>query len=108
VARLSGATAAIDVSDGLVAEVRHLGRASGVGVALETLPVADGATEEEAMGGGEEYELLVATPDPDRLVAAYRSAGLRDPVTVGRCTDRAEVFERDGQPLPPVGWRHRF
>lgn len=107
-ARLSGATAAIDVSDGLVAEVRHLGRASGVGVALETLPVADGATEEEAMGGGEEYELLVATPDPDRLVAAYRSAGLRDPVTVGRCTDRAEVFERDGQPLPPVGWRHRF
>ncbi len=108
VARLSGATAAIDVSDGLVAEVRLLGRASGVGVALESVPVAGGATEEEALGGGEEYELLVATPDPEGLVAAYRSAGLREPVTVGRCTDRAGVFERGGTPLPPVGWRHRF
>ena len=108
VARLSGATAAIDVSDGLVAEVRHLGRASGVGVALESLPVADGATEEEAMGGGEEYELLVATADPDRLVAAYRAAGLREPLTVGRCTGPGAGVPAGGRPLPPVGWRHRF
>jgi thiamine-monophosphate kinase len=108
VARQAGATAAIDISDGLVAEVRHLGWASGVGVALESPPVADGATEEEALGGGEEYELLVATPDPDRLVEAYRSAGLRGPMVVGRCTGRAGVFERAGRPLPPVGWRHRF
>ena len=74
VARLAGATSAIDISDGLVAEVGHLGRASGVGVVLESLPVAEGATEEEALGGGEEYELLVATPDPDRLVEAFRSS----------------------------------
>ena len=71
-ARLSGASAAIDISDGLVADLRHLGRASGVGVALDDLPVADGATEEEALGGGEDYELLVATADPDALVGRLR------------------------------------
>jgi thiamine-monophosphate kinase len=108
VARLAGATAAIDISDGLVAEVRHLGGASGVGVDLESLPVANGATEGEALGGGEEYELLVATPDPDLLVEAYQLAGLREPIAVGRCTGRAGVFDLAGRPLPPVGWRHRF
>jgi thiamine-monophosphate kinase len=108
VARLSGASAAIDISDGVVADVRHLGRSSGVGVALDTLPVADGATEAEALHGGEEYELLVATPDPDRLVAAYRSAGLRPPAAVGRCTGRPGEYLRGGEPLPSGGWRHRF
>jgi thiamine-monophosphate kinase len=107
-ARLSGATAAIDISDGLISEVRHLGGASGVGVALERVPVAEGATEEEALGGGEEYELLVATPDPDRLVREFRSAGLRAPVEVGECTTRAGEYERAGVPLPTAGWRHRF
>ena len=49
-ARLSGATSAIDVSDGLLADLGHLARASGVGVALDTVPVMDGATLDEALG----------------------------------------------------------
>ena len=107
-ARLSGASAAIDISDGLVSDLRHLGDASGVGIALDSLPVASGATEEEALGGGEEYELLVATPDPDTLVGAYRAAGLRPPLAVGWCTGSHGRYERSGAALPDGGWRHRF
>lgn len=108
VARLSGASAAIDISDGLVSEVRHLGEASGVGIDLEVVPAVEGAMDAEALGGGEEYELLVATPDPDRLVEAFRSAGLRTPIAIGQCTGRVDVYQRAGTALPVGGWRHRF
>lgn len=108
VARLGGATAAIDISDGLAADLRHLAGSSGVGAALDRLPVADGATGAEALGGGEDYELLIATPDPDRLVEAFGSAGLRPPVDIGACTGRPGVTTLAGDLLPEVGWRHRF
>ena len=78
-ARRSGASAAIDVSDGLAADLVHLAEASGVGVALDGVPVADGATRDEALGGGEDYELVVATAVPDDLEAAFRVAGLAGP-----------------------------
>ena len=60
----AGAHAAIDVSDGLVAEAGHLAAASGVRlrIALETLPRVDGVTMRDAAQSGEEYELLVAAP----------------------------------------------
>ncbi len=86
----------------------HLAEASGVGAALGSLPMADGATRAEALGGGEDYELLVATGAPDGLVAAFRAAGLRAPLPVGWCTDRPGEHTLDGDPLPPGGWRHRF
>ncbi len=108
VARLSGASAAIDISDGLISDLRHLGCASGVGIELDTLPVAAGATEEEGLGGGEEYELLVATPDPGSLVRAYRAAGLRPPAAIGRCTTDTGEYTWSGTPLPEGGWHHRF
>ena len=60
------------------------------------------------MGGGEEYELLLATPDPDRLVEAFRSAGLATPLTVGSCTGHPDQYTCAGLPLPRGGWRHRF
>ncbi len=107
-ARHAGAGAAIDISDGLVADSGHLGRASGVGIALDALPVVDGATRDEALHGGEEYELLIATGDPDRLVRNFRAAGLRPPLPIGICTDRAGQATLDGEPLPEGGWRHRF
>jgi len=108
VARLAGASAAVDVSDGLVADLRHLATASGVGVELDDVPAAPGASPDEALAGGEEYELVLATADPDGLRRAFAAAGLRPPVAVGRCTDRAGRLDLDGRPLPAGGWRHRF
>jgi thiamine-monophosphate kinase len=107
-ARRAGASAAIDVSDGLAADAVHLAEASGVGLDLVDVPVAPGATPAEAVAGGEEYELLVATPDPDGLLRAFAAAGLRRPLEVGRCTEEAGTWHLHGQPLRPLGWQHPF
>jgi thiamine-monophosphate kinase len=54
------ATACIDLSDGLSTDLRHLCAASRVRgmVDLAKVPVAEGATLEQALHGGEDYELL--------------------------------------------------
>jgi thiamine-monophosphate kinase len=106
--RRSGASAAIDLSDGLVADLSHLAGASGVGVDLDAVPVAEGASREEALSGGEDYELLVATDTPDELVAAFASAGLALPLPIGVCTAHVGHLTLEGVDLPPGGWRHRF
>jgi len=105
-ARRAGATAMMDVSDGLGIDLHRLAEASGVGVALEYVPVAEGATEDEALGGGEDFELVIVTPDPGRLVEAFVGAGLRPPIEIGCCTgERGERTLRGG-PLARSGFEH--
>lgn len=59
-----GASAAIDISDGLVGDLRHVAAASAVGISLDAarVPCVRGVDVEEALAGGEEYELVVTTP----------------------------------------------
>jgi thiamine-monophosphate kinase len=96
--RGAGATAMIDVSDGLAADLGHLADESGVGFALEQVPVAPGASLEQALTGGEDFELVFTTP------VARSPLGFR----IGVCT--ADVAERTlaGKPLPAGGWEHQF
>jgi thiamine-monophosphate kinase len=107
-ARRAGVTAMIDVSDGFLADLGHLADSSGVGFALDEVPVYEGATTDEALGGGEDYELVMATPDPDRLAAAFAAAGLRRPVPVGSCTAERDERTLAGRSVPAVGWQHTW
>jgi thiamine-monophosphate kinase len=54
------ATAAIDLSDGLSTDLAHLCEESGLAaeIEVESLPVDARATLEQALHGGEDYELL--------------------------------------------------
>jgi thiamine-monophosphate kinase len=108
-ARRCGAHALMDVSDGFALDLHRMADASGVGFRLDAVPVAAGATLDEALGGGEDYELLVAVAEADtaRVMDAFAEAGLREPLPVGHVVADAELRVLGGQELERLGWQHR-
>ncbi|MFG6668592.1 thiamine-phosphate kinase [Halomonas sp. HNIBRBA4712] len=109
------ASAALDISDGLLADLGHLRRASNVGAELDmaALPAADGLVDafgkREAqkmmLGGGDDYELLVtlSPKDLDSARQALEKTGLSLTV-IGRCSNTPGVH---GVPLEMAqGWQH--
>lgn len=108
-----GATAMLDISDGLCLDLARLCAASAVGVRvrLADLPVGPRATVDDALGGGEDHELLAAMPAAEVGAAAaamHETFGV--PITpIGDITPTGLVLlDAAGQerPLPAAGWDH--
>ena len=70
--RLVGkASACMDISDGLALDLHRLCVASGVSATLDSVPLLKGASVEQALHDGEDYELIYAAP-PRRRVPGHR------------------------------------
>jgi thiamine-monophosphate kinase len=61
-----GAIACVDISDGLAADAGHLAAANDAAleIAIDRIPVFAGVGVDDALAGGEEYELLLAARAP--------------------------------------------
>lgn len=95
VANNRSASACMDLSDGLADAVQQICEASGCGadVDLTKVPVHPSATLEQALTGGEDYELLFAVPRRrTRLfLAAIQQAGEVAVTEIGACTKGSDI-----------------
>jgi thiamine-monophosphate kinase len=112
------ASAAIDISDGLVADLGHILEVSGVGAEVHAaaLPLSAAARDlpgarDAALSGGDDYELLFTAPPKrrDELEALARQLDL--PLTrIGaiRVDPGLLVLDQKGQELRvrKAGWQH--
>lgn len=95
-AAAAGATAMMDVSDGLVRDARRLARASGVTLDLERASLEPDS--ERALRGGEDHALLATFPAQTPLPRPFRIIGVvRD---AGEATVTVDGVPADG----PGGW----
>ena len=93
-----GASAAIDISDGLAQDLGHMADASRVSIRLDETALAPfvraAGSLERVLQGGEDYALVVA--------ASVLPEGF---VHIGD-VDEGKGVILGGRPLPPRGWQH--
>ena len=119
----ANASAAIDISDGLIKDVQRLCRTSGVGARLEAHAVPHGSaacsllnanlvTQGELLTGGEDYCVALTLP-PGRL-KAFKTAALRAgaiAIRIGQTVSDPksfDVIDSHGNPVnfDQPGWDH--
>jgi thiamine-monophosphate kinase len=106
------ASAAIDLSDGISTDLAHLCEESEVAAEIDAsvLPVHPDATLEQALHGGEDYELLFTAPAKARIPSVIAGVTVS---RIGRITrkhaglpDLTIRTERGVEMLEPKGWEH--
>jgi thiamine-monophosphate kinase len=97
------ATSAMDLSDGLSLDLARLCTESRVAAAITTPPIFPGAALDDALHGGEDYELLFTLPASKhpKILAGV-------PVTrIGSIVSGASGYVTlDGMPLAPLAYDH--
>lgn len=96
------ARSCLDLSDGLALDLYRLCLASGCGAELERVPVFRGATLEQALSGGEDYELLFTVSQRTDVPGAFEGVPL---TRIGAVVKGNKVLY-EGRPLPPRGYDH--
>jgi thiamine-monophosphate kinase len=87
----------MDISDGLALDLHRLCKASGVSADLETVPLLKGATIDEALHDGEDYELLYTAPP------RAKTPGIR----IGTMLKgKPGMVRYGGKLVKPVGYDH--
>jgi thiamine-monophosphate kinase len=112
------ASAAIDISDGLVQDLRHICKASGVDAVIYShlVPASPEAAAfgdamlEARLTDGDDYELLVTVP-PEKTAGLVAAIGPLPVTKIGeltRGTGKVEVRDRSGRTLQfaKPGWSH--
>jgi thiamine-monophosphate kinase len=106
------ASAAIDLSDGLSTDLAHLCTESGVAAEVDAalLPLSPGASLEQALHGGEDYELLFTAPPSVRLPQSIAGVSVtRIGRILGPRAHRPQIAlltPKGQQPLIRKGWEH--
>jgi thiamine-monophosphate kinase len=106
------ACAAIDISDGLSTDLAHLCKESGVAAEVDAalLPIQAAASLDQALNGGEDYELLFTAAASARIPkriggVAVTRIGRILPLRRNRSTI-ALLTHQGPQQLNPKGWQH--
>jgi len=104
-----GATSAIDISDGLAADLGHVAAASKVRIEIDAgrIPHVPGVTAIEAASAGEEYEIVVTGPNIDaRRFTEEFGLELTEIGRVVAGPPGVQLLQRGEQITTPTGFDH--